>query len=199
MLNLRLNLRIDPKTKNFARSLRVIGQSLAALFPEYLEIELNGADYFARGNGRAEAIRAVTPCQTGVLGTIWNKLARQKSESEPVQPPSSIVAFEHAYTVADIDRLDQTGTANRRSTGCLPDIYSLAERLRTVGRIIDSRGGQLIKLIMDMDAVKFQYRDRENKVCLAEYSNFALYKLQQEYYAQRSGPESTDPWNGIAR
>jgi hypothetical protein len=139
-----LNLRIEPKTENIARSLRVIGQSLAALFPEYLEIELNGADYVARGKGRAEAIRAVAPCETGLLGTIWNKLARHKPESEPVQPPSSMVAFEHAYTVADINRLGQIGAANRRSTGGLPDIYSLAERLRTIDRIIDSRGGQFI-------------------------------------------------------
>ena len=194
-----LNLRIESKTENSARSLRVIGQCLAPLFPEYLETELNEADYIARGKRRAEAIRAVALYQTGVLGTIWNKLARHKSEPEPVQPPSSIVAFERAYTVADIDQLDQTSAANRRSTAGLPDIYSLAERLRTIGRIIDSRGGQFIKLTMDMNAVKFEYRDRENKVCLAEYSNFTLYKLQQEYYSGRSAPESTDPWKGINR
>jgi len=166
---------------------------------EYLEIEPNEADYIARGKGRAEAIRAVALYQTGVLGTIWNKLPRRKSEPELVQPPSSIVAFERAYTVADIDQLDQKSAANRRSTTGLPDIYSLAERLRTIGRIINSRGGQFIKLTMDMNAVKFEYRDRENKVCLAEYSNFTLYKLQQEYYSGRSAPESTDPWKGINR
>jgi hypothetical protein len=192
-----LNLRIQGKTEKFARSLRAIGQGLAALFPEYLEIELDGDNYIARGKGRAEATQAVTPCQTGVLGTMWNKLVRHNLKSDAIQPPSSAVAFERAYTVADIDQLDQTSAAHRRSISRVPDIYSLAERLRTVGRIVDSHSGQLIKLIMDMDAIKFEYRDRENKVCLAEYCNFELYKLQQEYYSGRSDPESSDPWKRL--
>lgn len=192
-----LNLRMQPKTEKFGRSLRAIGQGLAGLFPEYLEIELDGDNYIARGKGRAEATQALTTGQTGVLGTIWNKLVRHNLESDAVQPPSSSVAFERAYSVADIDQLDQTSAAHRRSVSRIPDIYSLAERLRTVGRIVDSHGGQLIKLVMDMDAIKFEYRDRENKVCVAEYSNFALYKLQQEYYSGRSDPESSDPWKGL--
>jgi len=177
--------------------LRAIGQGLAAVFPEYLEIELNGDNYIACGKGRAQVTQAATTGQTGVLGTMWNKLVRHNSKSDAVQPPSSSVAFEHTYTVADIDQLDQTGAAHRYSVSRIPDIYSLAERLRTIGRIVDSRGGQLIKVIMDMDAIKFEYRDREDKVCLAEYSNFALYKLQQEYYSGRSDPESSDPWKGL--
>ena len=194
-----LNLRMQSKTENFARSLRAIGQGLAAVFPEYLEIELNGDNYIARGKGRAQATQAATTCQTGVLGTMWNKLVRYNLKSDAVQPPSSSssVAFEHTYTVADIDELDQAGAAHRYSASRIPDIYSLAERLRTIGRIVDSRDGQLIKVIMDMDAVKFEYRDREDKVCLAEYSNFVLYKLQQEYYSGRSDPESSDPWKGL--
>lgn len=192
-----LNLRIQGKSENFARSLRAIGQGLAALFPEYLEIELNGDNYIARGKGRADAIQAVTTSQTGVLGTIWNKLARRDLKSDAVQPPSSSVAFERVYTVADIDQLDHTNAAHRRSLSRMPDIYSLAERLRTIGRMVDSRGGQLIKVIMDMDAIKFEYRDRENKVSLVESTNFALYKLQQEYYSGRSDPESSDPWKGL--
>jgi hypothetical protein len=192
-----LDLKLQAKTEKFARSLRAIGQSLAALYPEYLEIELNGDNYIARGKGKAEATQAGTTCQTGVLGTMWNKVARQNLKSGAVQPPSVSVAFEHAFTVADIDQLDQTNAAHRRSESGTPDIYSLAERLRTAGRIVDSHGGELIKLIMDLDAIKFEYRDRENKVCLAEYSNFALYKLQQEYYSGRSDPESSDPWKGL--
>lgn len=191
-----LDLKIQPKNENFARSLRAIGQGLAAVFPEYLEIELNGDNYIARGNGRAQAIPEVTTGQTGVLGTIWNKLVRHNSKSDAVQPPSSSVAFERTYTIADIDQLDQAGTAHRRDVSHIPDIHSLAERLRAVGRIVDSHGGQLIKVIMDMSAIRFEYRDRENKVCLAEYSNFALYKLQQEYYSGRADPESSDPWKG---
>jgi hypothetical protein len=190
---------MQSKTENFARSLRAIGQDLAALFPDYLEIELNGDNYIARGKGRAAAAQAVTAGQTGVLGTVWNKLLRHHLKSDAVPPPSpsSSVAFERTFTVADIDQLDQTNAAHRRSVSHIPDIYSLAERLRTIGRIVDSSGGQLIKVIMDMDAIKFEYRDRETKVCLAEYSNFALYKLQQEYYSRRSDPEASDPWKGL--
>jgi hypothetical protein len=185
------------KTEKFARSLRAIGQGLAALFPEYLEIELDGDNYIARGKGKTEATQAAATCQTGVFGRIWNKLVRHDLESDAVQPPSSSVAFERVYTVADIDQLDQTNSVHRRSLSRIPDIYSLAERLRTIGRIVDSREGQFIKLVIELDAIKFEYRDRENKVCLAEYSNFALYKLQQEYYSGRSDPESSDPWKGL--
>lgn len=188
---------MQSETGNYARSLRAIGQGLAALFPDYLEIELNGDNYVTRGKGRAEVIQAVATGQTGVLGTMWSKLTRHNLKADPVQPPSSSVAFERVYTAADIDQLDQIGAAYRRSESRIPDIYSLAERLRTIGRIVDSRGAQLIKVIMDLHAIKFEYRDREDKVCLAEYSNFALYKLQQEYYSGRSDPESSDPWKGL--
>lgn len=192
-----LNLKMEPKTEKFARSLRAIGQGLASLFPEYLEIELNGDNYTARGKGRAEVIQAVATGQTGMIETMWNKLVRHNLKEDSAQPPSSSVPFERVYTVADIDQLDLTGAAHRRGESRMPDIYSLAERLRTIGRIIDSRGGQLIKVIMDLDAIKFDYRDREDKVRHAECSNLALYKLQQEYYSGRSDPEANDPWKGL--
>ena len=194
-----LNLRMEKKPENFARSLRAIGQSLVTLFPECLEIELSGDTYIARGKGRVEAIQPVSSCRTGALGTIWNKLARHNVEADSVQAPSSSVAFEHTYTARDIDQLNQTSAAYRRSPSGVPDIYGLAEKLRTIGRIIDSCGGQLIKIILERETVRFEYRDHENKLCLAEYSNLALYKLQQEYYAGRADPDSTDPWKGSDR
>jgi hypothetical protein len=78
------------------------------------------------------------------LTKIWKKLAHHNRMVDRVQSQSLIVPFVRTYTPADINRLDEVATAHRKSkNGAAPDLYSLGERLRTIGIIVDASEGKL--------------------------------------------------------
>lgn len=96
-----LKLSVDPGL--CARSLRAIGQELADLYPEKLEIEMTGDDFVARGYGLDNRF-AARDADENILTKIWKKIARDDRMADPVCPRSSIVTFVRTYTPADIDR-----------------------------------------------------------------------------------------------
>ena len=93
--------------------------------------------------------------------------------------------FMRTYTPDDIDHLDELGRARRTGAIQMPDLYSLSERLRMVGRILDEKNARLITLRQSMNTLVLQYCDAHDEAHQEEYSILTLYKLQQQYYSGR--------------
>jgi hypothetical protein len=178
---------------SYARSLRAIGQDLTELYPEELEIRFVDSEILATGLGVTQSsYRQII--QGSVLQKAWDRLRGQVITSRAAAAPLRREHFTRKYTRDDINRLEQIGSAMRTDRGGKPDIYSLGERLRTVGRIVDGCEGTLLQVEKDRNSMKFEYRDRNGKIQRQEYTNLALYKYQQPYYAERGTYIFIDPW-----
>lgn len=190
-----LKLSVDPGL--CARSLRAIGQDLADLYPEKLEIEMTGDDFVARGYGLDNRF-AARDADENILTKIWKKIARDDRMADRVCPRSSIVPFVRTYTPADIDRLDELAGSRRdsRNKGA-PDLYALGERLRTIGRIADADHGKLIKLCKDGHTLTFDYEGRKGQTHSLNLSNLTLNQIQGRYRSQRWTGEQKDIWKGM--
>jgi hypothetical protein len=140
-----------------ARALRVIGQDLADLMPENLAIELHGNEFVA--NGLCTKSRIKDQSST----TPWGSLKKP------------------------FDRLDRQGTNRRGVANGLPDIYTLGERLRTIGKVIDAHNGRIVRIFKDLYQIIFEYQDAQGSSRKEEMSNTELYQLQQRYAASRRG------------
>jgi hypothetical protein len=125
----------------------------------------------------------------------WNRLTGKESKPSLPAVPRPRECFTRKYTLDDINRLDETGLPRRANKDGKPDIYSLGERLRTVGRIVDACKGTLIRVVKDHNSMKFEYRDQNGHDHREEYTNLALYKYQQRYYAERGIYTFIDPWD----
>jgi hypothetical protein len=169
----------------YARALRVIGQDLAALFPENLSIEFQGENFIANGlcakNRMAVQGRSAW---TGVKKFVdrIRDILRVPSH----QPDLEFVPFNRVYGTNDINRLDQQGTRSREDKSGMPDIYSLGERLRTIGKVIDAQNGRAVKISKNLHQITFEYQDSEGKLRKEELSNTELYQLQQSYASGRT-------------
>ena len=172
-------------SQKYARALRAIGQDLAGIFPECLEIEITGRFFVARGRGRPNGSGSKNDHdRAGMLQIIWHKLNQPDAKTD-VSSQRVLVEFMRTYTQDDIDRLDEIGAARQITKAQTPDIYSLGERLRIIGRIVDAKCAELVKLSQDMNAVTLHYRDAEGKIHREEYSTRTLYKFQHQYYSER--------------
>ena len=179
----------------YARALRVIGQDLVDLFPENLAIELDGDKFVA--NGLCAKSRVARQNST----TAWKgvkKLIDKVSDIVRVpnhEPDLEFVPFSRVYNVNDISRLDEQGTNYRGDDTGMPDIYSLGERLRTIGKVIDAQNGRAVRIFKDLRQIMFEYQDSDGKSRKEELSNTELYQLQQRYASGRSGsstPKTSD-------
>ncbi len=181
---------------NYARSLRAIGQDLAKLYLEDLEIRVNATEIVASG------VRLIQPPQErvehgSVIKRGWNRLTGKESKPGLPAVPRDREWITRKYTLDDINRLDDIGIRARANKGGKPDIYSLGERLRTVGAIVDACKGRLVRVVKDRNSIKFEYRDQNGHDHSEEYTNLALYKYQQRYYAERGSYTFIDPWNNV--
>jgi hypothetical protein len=187
-----LHLIMEPTSGFYTRALRAIGQDLAGLVPENLLIEFNGGDLVAHGLCSKSRIEQLNG--TGA----WNgmkKLVGKVSDMIRVpahEPDLEFVSFSRSYSPEDLDRLDADGSHYRGGNNPIADIYSLAERLRTIGKLIDGHNGQIVKIFKDLHHIRFEYRDASGQVRTQELSNTELYRLQQRYAAGRSGPSEAE-------
>lgn len=178
----------------YARALRVIGQDLAGLFPENLAIELDGDKFVANGLCAKSRV-AEQSSATAWMGV--KKLIDKVSDIVRVpshEPDLEFVPFSRVYNANDINRLDEQGTNYRGDDSGMPDIYSLGERLRTIGKVIDAQNGRVVKIFKDLHQIMFEYLDPDGKSRKEELSNTELYQLQQRYASGRSG--SSTPKTG---
>jgi hypothetical protein len=186
MLSINNGVGLQSNHREHAWALRTIGQNLADLRPEYLEIEFTGQVYLARGRAQRNQ---VIPSKSR-SGKILASFGRAGKGAE--QRESSW--FERRYTLYEINQLDDQGLIQRKNRATPPDIYVLGERLRTIGKMIEARDGQLLKLTLDNHRAVFTFRDAQGTVCQEEHSTPALYRSQQDSNRSRGTGKTRDPW-----
>jgi hypothetical protein len=187
MLSINNSVGLQSDHREHAWALRTIGQNLVDLRPEYLEIEFTGQVYLARGRSQRQQITATKSRGGKIFGTFGSSGKRtQQRESS---------WFERRYTLYEINRLDDQGLVQRKDHASPPDIYVLGERLRTIGKMIEARDGQLIKLTLDNHRAAFTFRDATGTVYHEEHSTPALYRSQQDGNRSRGTGRTRDPWN----
>jgi hypothetical protein len=180
-------------SEQYARALRVIGQDLAELLPESLTIEMSGNNFVARGCGKGAIPPPKKKEDRRLLPAMWQQTNRPSRQAEP-----SRSVFVRTYTAETISRLDEMGRARRRNLAERPDLQSIAEKLRMIGRILDEKNGELLTLSQNDNSIMFQYQDKQGEIHSEEYSTLTLYKLQQHYYSGRCyQPE--DAWQAVRR
>ena len=170
-----------------ARALRAIGQDVADLLPESLTIEPDGDNFIAHGMcNRARLDSQASNGERMSLRKIGAKLRAGILRPPRGEPDLDLTKFTRSYNAADIDRLDARGNQRRFGAGGIPEIYSLAERLRTIGKVIDGHDGRLIKVFKDLHRILFEYRDSDDNLRKVELDNTELYRLQRRYTSERS-------------
>jgi hypothetical protein len=185
------------KVQFHARALRAIGQDLSGLFPEQLEVSLLGKDFHVVGRYMPRAKGGKASPQGGVFAErMWKGVFHGQRSVQANEPAVEPVSFERTYTQDEIKHLDEIGASQRKGAATTPDIYSLSEMLRMVGRIIDAAGGRLVRLSRDPRRMAVEYQDGNGGLVKSEMSSLELYKLQQQYYADRGTFVPIDTWDG---
>jgi hypothetical protein len=176
----------------YARAFRAIGQDLTDLFPEKFDIQRRGEDFIVQGQCARSRLEAKAP-HSGWANL--RELLTRDVTSLTAENKTQSVTFDRTYTPDDIFRLDESGASRRSQIKKLPDIRSLGELLRTVGRLIDEENGRLIRILKDQRCVSFDYDRRDGTRCSQQITSMELYKLQQKYYELRGKKTMTDLWN----
>lgn len=176
-----------------AAALRVIGQELADLYPLILEIEVREDQFVVTGRGLPGPSQD-NRAGNNILSKIWKSLIRHDPAIDLVEWQLNSVPFARTYSQADLSRSDHDRFKQRKAPGALPEIYSLGERLRIVGRMVQAKGGELVRLTKTLKSVAFQYRDQDGVVCSEEYSAEELFRIQRQDYSQRE-PRSESLYN----
>lgn len=185
---------IDPSVQamvDYSRVLRAIGQDLNDLFPKTLEIENDGANFVARGESHPNPFHRQ---RKAICKNVWRKLIGKQNEMEPVATQPSGGSFQQIYGPADIDRLDQLYSANR--TGLLerPDSYSLPERLRAMGGIVNARKGRLKRLCKNADNLAVEYWDESGEIRTAKLTTVIMYRNPEPQLSRGAMPKEV--WEG---
>jgi len=98
------------------------------------------------------------------------------------------------YKPEDIKRLDELGVSRKTGAKGTPDAASLAESLRTVGRVVDVKKGRLVKLSKEQNKITFVYEDATGEVQTEQHYSLTTYKSQQEGVSERGTKKLTDVW-----
>jgi hypothetical protein len=113
---------------NYHLQLRAIGQSLEAQRIHIFELVCRGDRIVVKGEPEKE---------TSLLAALRNWQRQRRSSGLN----SSLT-----FTRQDIEQLERQGRAYRSQANRLPDFYSLANTMRTVGWHLDLKGSQLLEI-----------------------------------------------------
>lgn len=182
-----------PAVTDYARALRAIGQDLTDLFPKILEIDTDGVNFEARGQSHANPFHRVRERR---VKQVWNKLFGKDVKAESITPELTTATFTRAYSPEDIERLDKHYSANRSGQQKRPDNYSLAERLRTMGGIVNSRKGRLKQLRKNADHLFADYWDQDGKIQTAKLTTVIVYRNLQSHDSQSNAALPKELWEG---
>ncbi|HEY6996768.1 MAG TPA: hypothetical protein VH851_02505 [Candidatus Binatia bacterium] len=185
-----LKLMVQQTSGFHARALRVIGQDLAAFVPENIAIELQGDSFVA--HGLCAKTRMEDRESSYSLCAVKKFFKRMATMLQPPlrEPDLEFVPFTRTYKISDLEHLDDHAIARRGNPEGMPDIYTLGERLRTIGKVIDGHDGRVIRIFKDLHQIVFEYRDGNGQVRKEELTNTELYQLQQSYAARRGSVDS---------
>jgi len=193
MLSINRNAGPYSDHREHAWALRTIGQDLADLRPEYLEVVYTGQIYIVRGRTWTDQ----SPAKKSRARRIFSAFRKVSKRSAGQARESQW--FQRRYTIYEINRLDEQGLIQRKDRPVSPDIYVLGERLRTIGKMIEAKHGQLLRLTLDNKSVAFVYRDLKGMVYNEEHSTPALYRSQQDGNRSRGTGRTRDPWENAPR
>jgi hypothetical protein len=176
---------------DYSRALRAIGQDLTDLFPKILEIENDGASFVARGQSHPDPFRQSKKL---TRKNVWHTLIGKKVAPEPIANEPSAASFQRTYAPAEIDRLDRLYSANRTGRLERPDSYSLPERLRAMGDIVNSRNGRLKRLCKTADNLFVEYWDQHGEIQTAKLTTVIMYRNPQDQLPCSATPKEL--WEG---
>jgi hypothetical protein len=177
---------------NYGRALRVMGQDLTNLFPKILEIDTDGMNFEARGESHPNPFERM---KEPVFKKAWIALFHRKAVADSRPTQLEPTRFVRSYNPAEIDRLDRLHSAARTGTLQRADMYSLAERLRIMGTIVDSRNGRFKQLRKEGDRLSVEYWDPDGNLRTAKLTTVIMYRNQRRYELQRRNPPS-ELWEG---
>ena len=181
----------NPAAATYGNILRVIGQDIAGFFPRTLEITTDGVSFEAQGQCHPNPFEAV---KANFLNRIWRRVARKASAATPEegQPP---VCFARTYDAGEIERLDRLYSAKRGENSRRADAYSLPERFRTMGDIVDKKNGSLKRLHKEADRLFVEYWDAQGQLQSAKLTTVIFYRNQQRTDPRRQNAPA-ELWEG---
>ena len=112
----------------YHQQLRSIGQSLEAQRISVFELSCRDDRIVVKGQPEKE---------TSLLAMLRNWQKQRRSDGLN----SSLM-----FTNQDVEQIDRQGRANRSQVNRLPDFYSLANTLRTVGSYLDVKDARLLEI-----------------------------------------------------
>ena len=181
----------NPATATYGKILRVIGQDIDGFFPRTVEVTTDGVSFEAQGQCHPNPFEAV---QASFLNRIWRRVSGKASTAavEDVQPPA---CFARTYNAAELERLDRLHCANRGESSRRADAYSLSERFRTMGAIVDKKNGSLKRLHKEADRLFVEYWDQQGQLQSAKLTTVIFYRSQQHTDPRRHNAPA-ELWEG---
>jgi hypothetical protein len=175
-------------------ALRVIGQDLATFVIDSLEITLEGEDFVTKGVRIAHAAEA--PRENGEKP--WAKLLSTDRRGNGIRYELTREPFSRKYTPDDVKNLDEIGKSRRKGTPemQIQHVLTLDQSLRIIGRMVDSSGGRLIKLVKNQDNFALEYQDADGVVHKDEHSSLLLARNLTEE-SLREMRKKEDPWSKV--
>jgi len=138
-------------------ALRAVGQDLAALLIESLEINREDKILVARGRSISYAPEGIPKSTEGFARKAWQSLTGRRGARENKEP--LLEPFERKYS-PEISTGWMSWARHGKAAPQTPGtLSSLAEALRTVGRTVDSKGGSLVRLTKGERSITFVYED----------------------------------------
>lgn len=154
-----------------AQSLRVIGQQLAGLGFNFLELEKSGDEYVVqmqRGDSTGKS-------RDNALLNIVLRDNRQSTDPG-TQSPSSI-----RLQPAQILEADNENRLRRQQPTAMPDPYKLSTVLRVLGDYLDRKGADEFAIAYDSDSLTVKYGQKSESLRID-----TLYDLGVHMYLRRS-------------
>jgi hypothetical protein len=158
---------------DYSRALRAIGQDLTGLFPRVLDIESDGTSFVARGESYMNPFESY---RRASYKDFWLSLLGNRKRDERLAVEPARLTFERTYTPVDVERLERLYSAQRTGQLGRPDNYSLAERLRVMGHMVNSRNGRLKRLRKNADNLMVEYWDPNGDVRTAKLTTVIMYR-----------------------
>ena len=171
-------------TSNYAGQLRLIGQDLSRRSVLRFVIERDDTMFLVRVLDK----KNTRPRKSILRGRVGKTLA-VPSKNEVVSDAAVI-----CYTRHDFERLERKWWAAKTTgTNRLPDIKSLAESLRTLGKFLDMEQATLLSIRKEPGEIVLHFCDRSGTKRVEEFSDISLCKLQLTLSSGRQ-KAGEDPW-----
>jgi hypothetical protein len=116
----------------------------------------------------------------------------QPRQAENQQAPEK---FSRIYDPQEIEQIDLLNSAHRSGNSRRADSYSLAERLRTMGAIVDAKKGRLKRLSKQGDRLFVEYWDQQGELQSAKLTTVIMYRSQHRPDLQ-PGNAPVELWEG---